>query len=777
MNIKFDIKRIIDGNIQVQGWVLPKNPSSDVTFKVYDSNHNVISTKITRLKRDDVADIYLKDAVKDFAHNFGFNIEFPFDDKYEGSYIVEISSEGKTYKEKVNKNIISDFNTKSRKNKELLLAYLNKNTFNRAFKFLFKEGPIQFLKKTKRKLKGINVDYDYGEWYTLTTPDDEYYEKQRKNQDFKIKPFFSIVIPVYDTSFNFLHLLFKSIVLQTYQNFEVVVADATDYDKSVNKPNEFFEKLLNGNHLGLDKYNFDFSKIRVINLGGNKGIAENTNVAISNSKGDYIVLCDHDDTLTYDALYENALAINENSEIELIYSDEDKVDTKDDAYFEPAFKSDFNLDMLLSVNYFCHLTTIKKSLLDEIYRIDNAYERNEFDGAQDYDLFLRLVNHIINKSYDNGKYDTSKIYHIKKVLYHWRCHKKSTSKNTDSKLYAFENGKKALKEFYKKTKIDFPKVDRIDDGFDLGIYRTIYSKDYDEPLISVIIPNKDHVEDLDKTINSVLAGAYKNLEFIICENNSTENSTFEYYKKLKLNNKIKVVEYKDSFNYSRINNFAAKYATGEYLLFLNNDVEMIDKDSIHEMYSFIRRSDVGAVGAKLLYKDNSYQHAGVIIGIGGIADHAFKNINKYEHTYMNRAEMVSDLNAVTAACLMTKKDIFEKINGFDENLVIAFNDIDLCLRIRELDKLIVYTPNSSFYHYESKSRGLEDTPEKVKRFNNEFAIFVKKWESQLQKIDCYYNPNLTLRNNNFSLRDLKHEKIGEPFPIPTEISNIMSNLK
>lgn len=280
---------------------------------------------------------------------------------------------------------------------------------------------------------------------------------------------------------------------------------------------------------------------------------------------------------------------------------------------------------------------------------------------------------------------------------------------------------------------------------------------------------------MDLTISSVLKGNYQNVEIIICENNSVEDNTFKYYDSLN-DKRIKVVYYKGDFNYSKINNFARKFANGKYILFLNNDVEMIKPDSLHEMISYLKRDDVGIVGSKLLYIDKSYQHAGVVIGIGGIADHLFKGINDFDNTYMNRAQIAQDLNAVTAACLMIKSEIFDKISGFDEKLKIAFNDIDLCLRVRKLGYLIVYNPYSTFYHYESKSRGLEDTPEKVKRFNNEFAFFVKRWSDKLNTIDEYYNPNLTLRQNNFALRNLRFEKIGEPFPIPEEIQDIMKTI-
>lgn len=773
MNYKIDIKRISDGNIHLQGWVLPKDLDCNVSFNIKLDNKTDVDFKLTRMTRNDVAEVYLENYNGD--KNFGFDIEFKYDDSKDYTYNLIISDGKEIVNEKINKRIIDAFNTAERKKKELILSYLNLSTFKRAINFFFKNGIKEFIKKAKRKISGFNVDYDYSEWYELTRISDDELQNQRNYKGFKIKPFYSIVIPIYDTDEHFLYLLFKSIINQTYQNFEVCVADATDYSNNKNNPKQFFERLKNNYYKDINANNYDLNNIKIKYLTENLSIADNTNVAISMANGDYIVLCDHDDELTLDALYEITKKINECPNANLIYSDEDKVDTKDDSYFEPAFKPDFNLDMLLSVNYFCHLTTIKRTILDKLYKFDNAYERKEFNGAQDYDLFLRIVNMIINDSYKDGKYDTSTICHIPKVLYHWRCHKLSTSKNTSSKLYAFENGNKTIEEFYKNSKINFSEILCVEKGFDYGLYHTKFKKTNYEELISIIIPNKDHIDDLDLTINSVLKGSYQNVEIIICENNSVEDNTFKYYESIS-DKRIKVVYYKGDFNYSKINNYARKFANGKYLLFLNNDVEMIKSDSLHEMISYLKRDDVGIVGAKLLYSDKSYQHAGVVIGIGGIADHLFKGINDFDNTYMNRAQIAQDLNAVTAACLMTKSEIFDKISGFDEKLKIAFNDIDLCLRVRKLGYLVVYNPYSSFYHYESKSRGLEDTPEKVKRFNSEFAFFVKRWSDKLNTIDEYYNPNLTLRQNNFALRNLKFEKIGEPFPIPDEIKDIMKTI-
>ena len=417
MIYKIDIKRISDGKIHIQGWALPDKPDSPVEFEVLNEKGEMVDFKVVRLKREDVAEVHLSNYTGE--KNFGFDIEFDYKENDLSNYYLIIKTPEQTAKEKINKKIIDNFNTNDRKKKELFLAYFNKNTFKRAFDFLLKEGPKEFFKKTKRKIKGLNVDYDYSEWYELTRPKDEEIEALR-NIKAKENIKFSIVIPIYDTSDEFLYLLFESILCQTYINYEVCVVDATNYNNCKNNPKRFFEKLLDKNNpLGIKSFNDnDLSTvIKIKYIDENKSIADNTNLAIAMASGDYVVLCDHDDALTYDALYEVYNAIMTNKDAELIYSDEDKVDTKNESYFEPAFKPDFNLDMLLSVNYFCHLTTIKKSLLDELYEKDKMYERPEYNGAQDYDLFLRLVNLIINKTYKDGSYDTmtARCMHLKMV--------------------------------------------------------------------------------------------------------------------------------------------------------------------------------------------------------------------------------------------------------------------------------------------------------------------------------------------------------------------------
>lgn len=754
MEYRIDILRVIDNNIRVNGWALPKDRTKVADFKILDNKNKEYPFELVRQKRLDIVEYYKIDSADT---NYGFDITFEInaDEEYE----LLIIADNKTSKYKLSRKIVDRFNSFSYRKRQKMIEFFNADMFKRAFSFLMTEGLIAFITKSKKKVESFNVEYDYDEWYRIVKTNEKELDRQKKQyeEEFKTKPLFSIIIPIYNTKKVFLKKLFYSILNQTYQNFEIIVADATDYTKINNNPANYIKSLKD-------------DRIKIKTLKENKSISDNTNEALKLATGDYIILCDHDDELTLDALYECTKVINENEEVNFIYSDEDKVDMSDTSYFEPNFKPDFNLDMFLSVNYISHLCCFKKQIVDELINKYGEFERNEYNGAQDYDLYLRVINLLIDKNKINT------IKHIPQVLYHWRCHNESTSKNINSKTYAFESGKKALSDFYNNTKMNFPKVIDVIDGFSRGLYKAVFEKIKNEPLISVIIPNKDHIEDLDLCIKSLQKSIYKNYEIIIIENNSTDNKTFDYYKQIEQTPNIKVVYYKDIFNYSKINNFGVKESKGDYILFLNNDTEMINENSLEEMMNYLLRDDVGIVGSKLLYKDNTIQHAGVIIGFGGIAGHTF--IGKYDKasTYMNRANVIQDLNAVTAACLMIKKSVFEEVNGFTEELAVAFNDIDLCMKVRAKNHLVVYNPYSCFYHYESKSRGLEDNEEKVKRFNREVAIFLKRWKEKVDSGDEYYNRNLTLRKSDFSLRNLNFEKIGEPYKMDKEIYDIMESL-
>ena len=533
---------------------------------------------------------------------------------------------------------------------------------------------------------------------------------------FEYNPLISIVIPLYETDPKFFCQLIDSILNQTYQNFEVCFADgsATDKLKAViekNYPNE--------------------NRLRYKKLEKNLLITGNTNAAIEMAKGEYIAFADHDDLLSLNALYEMVYALNEDRSIDVVYTDEDKTNFANNKYFEPHFKPDFSIDLLRSVNYICHLFMAKRELVDEV-----GYLRDEFNGAQDYDFVLRCCE------------KAKRIYHVPKALYHWRCHEKSTASNPESKLYAFEAGKRAIEAHYKRVGIDAT----VELTPNLGLYRSHFAIK-GNPLVSIVIPNKDHIEDLDKCIQSVLKkSTYDNYEIVIVENNSEFPETFEYYKNIEKKDNIRVIYWEKEFNYSAINNFGVREAKGEYLLLLNNDTEVITENWIEEMLGYCQREDVGIVGARLYYADDTIQHAGVILGFGGIAGHAAIGQDRDELGYMARALTPQDVSIVTAACMMVDRKVYEEIEGLDERLKVAFNDVDFCMKARAKGYLVVYNPYAELYHYESKSRGMEDTPEKVARFAGEIELFKSKWEDELKKGDPYYNPNLSLKRADYSLR-------------------------
>jgi GT2 family glycosyltransferase len=531
------------------------------------------------------------------------------------------------------------------------------------------------------------------------------------------------VVPLYKTPEKYLFRLVESMKAQTYSNWELCLSDGSGADSPLTE-------LLASMHE-------EDGRIRYISHSMQLQIAENTNAAIEEASGDYIVFADHDDEITPHALFECAKVLNENRELEVLYSDEDKMTMDGHKFFQPHFKPDFNIDLLCTVNYICHLFVVKNELIQRVGML-----RKEFDGAQDYDFIFRCVESA----------GPEKIHHIPKILYHWRCHEDSTSENPESKLYAFDAGQRAVQAHYDRIGVPV----QISKGEFLGLYRTKFLRKYD-PLISIIIPNKDHIDDLKRCMDSIMENStYRNFEFIIVENNSEKQETFAYYHQLEaVNPQVHVVYWKGIFNYSAINNFGAKHANGEYLLLLNNDTEIINEDCLEELLGYCTREDVGATGARLYYEDDTIQHAGVVIGFGGIAGHCFVQQKRGFTGYCHRIICAQDYSAVTAACMMVKKTAFEKVGGLSEEFEVAFNDIDFCLKLGKAGYHVVYNPYAELYHYESKSRGLEDTPEKVARFNKEIAEFEKRWPDILRDGDPYYNPNLTLDSQDFSLKRLR----------------------
>ena len=574
-----------------------------------------------------------------------------------------------------------------------------------------KENRKMFIKKVKEIgfLKGFKYSF-----YKLVVPESKEYQEEKynkwrsekatikENKEFKYEPLISIITPLYNTPKEFFIDYIKSLQEQTYTNWEVCLVDASETQLEYVK-------------------NIQDKRLKYKRLEENKGISENSNEAIQMASGEFLALVDHDDIIAPNALNEVVKKLNEKPETDFIYSDEDKFEGNVENRFYPFFKPDFSPDFLRSNNYICHLSVIRKTLVEKIGGF-----RKEFDGAQDYDLILRITE------------NTNKIEHIPDILYHWRIHSTSTAQNMETKNYAIEAGRRAIEEHCKRLELPIEKVESIKP---LGSYRIKY-KVIGEPLISIIIPNKDSVKYLKRAINSILKSTYKNYEIIIVENNSTKKSTFKYYEKIK--SFAKIIKYEGEFNYSKINNFGVTYANGEYLLLLNNDIKVITKDWLEEMLSICQREDVGIVGAKLLYSDKTVQHAGVVVGMGGIAGHVNRLISDKNPGYFGRVAVINNYSAVTAACLMTKKELYEKVEGLDEKFKVAFNDVDFCMKIRKLQKLVVYTPFARLFHYESKSRGYEDTPEKLERFNGEIKLFESKWKDELEKGDTYFNPNLDL---------------------------------
>ena len=586
-----------------------------------------------------------------------------------------------------------------------------------AVQYIRTNGWKRFLRRTAQKLAGKPSDNNYGTWRLLHIPTPQQLECQKK-QRFSLEPTFSIVVPLYKTPQNYLQKLIDSVKSQTYGKWELCLSDGSGSDS----PLASF----------LDDVKAREQRIKVVTHDKKLQISENTNAAIEIATGEYIVFADHDDELTPDALYECLKAINEEPDIDLLYSDEDKVSMDGKEFFEPHFKPDYSIDLLRSMNYFCHLTVIKRSLLNHIGLL-----RSEFDGAQDYDLVLR------------GCEQAKNIHHIPKVLYHWRFHKGSTAENPESKLYAFDAGKRAVQAHY--DRLGIPAT--VERGDMLGVYRTMYHWT-ETPLDSILIPNKDHINDLEQCVQSILKkSTYHNYEILVIENNSTEDETFRYYKKLEAqDSRIRILYYKGDFNYSKINNFGARQAKGDYYLLLNNDTEVINPHWLEEMLGYCMRSDVAIVGARLYYPDDTIQHAGVVAGLGGVAGHVFIGLPKGNPGYFRRIICAQDLSVVTAACMMVKKAAFWEVDGLTEELKVAFNDVDFCLKIRQQGYLIVYNPYVELYHYESKSRGYEDSPEKIARFQGEIDWMKSHWGDFFAKGDPYYNVNLTLDRQDYSLR-------------------------
>lgn len=690
---------IKENKVVISGWFASED--ENINISICDKKNRPIEYTIRKVYRKDVFTDY-PEAKEEQIHGFEISME------KKSNQIIKIKFCGGIKK--------SEFQMEINPSLSKLKVLKIKKLGIKVVHYLSKNGLKKTVKRTIEKVFKLD-QVNYQTWREKNQPSEEELGEQR-NAKFEFEPMISIVVPLYKTPEKYLREFVTSVKNQTYKNWQLCLSDGSGEDSPL--------KAM------LDKFEMEDQRIKVISNNKQLQISENTNAAIVEAEGDYIAFADHDDLLAPDALYECVKAVNEDSECEAIYSDEDKITMDGKEYFEPHFKTDFNIDLLCSMNYICHLFVVKRTLIDKV-----GVLRKEYDGAQDYDFVLRCVE------------VAKQVYHIPKVLYHWRAHKDSTAENPQSKMYAFDAGARAVQAHYDRIGIRA----KVHQGEYLGLYKTEHMIE-EQPLVSILIPNKDHIEELEKCIQSIeKKSTYSNYEYIVIENNSEKKKTFQYYKDLMSENqKVRVVYWKEEFNYSAINNFGAKYAKGDYLLLLNNDTEIINATCIEELVGYCMHENVGAVGARLYYDDDTIQHAGVIIGFGGIAGHAFIGLPKSANGYFSRIVCAQDMSAVTAACMLVKKSIFQEIGGFDETLKVAFNDIDLCMKIRKAGYLIVYNPYAELYHYESKSRGLEDSREKVERFNGEIATFADKWPEILKKGDPYYNPNLSLDRCDFSLK-------------------------
>lgn len=598
-----------------------------------------------------------------------------------------------------------------------MLKKLNPYTIKKGFRYLKHYGPKEFWIRLHERFEPEEVPYE--PWYEAYVPDESELEKQRKHR-FTYEPLISVAVPAFCTPETFLIQMVESLLAQTYSNWELCIANGSPEDT-----------VMKG---VLEQYMKKDSRIRVSELTENKGIAGNTNAALEMAEGEFVGLLDHDDLLAPNALYEVVRALEADRELDAVYTDEDKVTTELDEHFQPHLKPDFNLDLLRSNNYICHFFVVRRSVVKKAGGF-----RQEFDGAQDHDFIFRCVE------------IARKVGHIPEILYHWRTHKASTADNPASKMYAFDAGKRAIEAHLERTGTEGV----VTHTPDLGFFRVKYPVQ-GNPLVSIIIPNKDEKETLKDCIESIRKKTeYENYEIIIVENNSTTEEIFQYYKELSQDPRIRLLRWKKEFNYSAINNYGVSHARGEYLLFLNNDVKIITPGWIKEMLGVCQRPEVGAVGVKLIYPDNTIQHAGCVIGIGGIAGHMFVDMPANRTGYLHKASILQDMSAVTAACMMMKRTAFEEAGGFTEKLSVAFNDVDLCLKVRKNKKLIVYDPYVELYHMESKTRGAEDSTEKVRRFQEEIEYMRCQWIDILKNGDPYYNKNLSLTKWNYSLRPLQ----------------------
>ena len=573
--------------------------------------------------------------------------------------------------------------------------------------------------KIANQFHDINDRRDYKRWI-LECEQHLCFGDAIKDETIKVSesnPLISIVMPVFNPPLAFLDRAITSIKAQRYTNWELCIAD--DFSNDADLVNY------------LEEQSKDDNRIKVVFRSTNGNISACTNSALEIASGEWIAFMDQDDELSQFALYEVQKIISQHPTAKLIYSDEDKIDVAGKRS-DPYFKPDWNLDLFYSQNYICHFTVIKKEIV-----IEAGALRLGFEGAQDYDLILRVIDLI----------KEPEIIHIPKILYHWRAHDKSTAMDVKVKPDALDNSRKALQEHFKRQ-------GRLVTISQNGIYHRV---DFDlpspPPLVSIIIPSKNQLELLKKCVESIFSKTlYPTFEVVIVDNGSDDPECLKYLDLLAIDERIKIVRDDAPFNYSYLNRVGVENSSGEVLAFLNNDVEVISNEWLCVMVSNALRPEIGAVGAKLLYTNGNIQHAGVILGIGGVAGHGFKNFNGNSAGLNSRLTVAQNYSAVTAACLVVRRASYFSVGGFNEkDLAVAFNDVDFCLKLKKSGLKNLWTPHAILFHHESVSRGVEDTIRKQKRFQDEVLYMKKSWPSDLMR-DEYYNDNLTKVFEDFSLK-------------------------
>lgn len=547
---------------------------------------------------------------------------------------------------------------------------------------------------------------------------------ERKKEETTVFPkdvTFSILVPLYNTPERFLREMIESVMTQTYGKWELCLADGSD------DAHDFVGRIC-------QEYRQKDSRIKYQKLAKNEGISGNTNECYKMATGNYIALFDHDDLLHPCVLFAYMQAICE-KDADYIYCDEATFKGNSINHMITLhFKPDFAPDNLLANNYICHFSVFGRELLES-----GELFRSQFDGSQDHDMILRLTA------------KAKHIVHIPRILYYWRSHKGSVASSIDAKTYAIDAAKGAVADHL--TKLGYRNFEIESTRAFATIFRIKYELT-SRPLVSIIIPNKDHVDDLSRCVESIInLSTYDNYEIVIVENNSETAEIRTYYEEISRHPRVQVVEYKGDFNYSKINNFGVQYAKGEYLLLLNNDTEVITPDWMEELLMYAMRKDVGVVGAKLYYPDKTIQHAGIVIGLGAhrTAGHMHYRIPEANVGYMGRLCYAQDVTAVTGACMMVSKALYEELGGLDESFTVALNDVDFCLRVREKGFLNIFTPFAELYHYESKSRGSDKKDERALRYQQESDRFRVKWADALAKGDPYYNPNFSLDHSDFTV--------------------------